>query len=198
MSMRLRYTLLMTCVLAWGTLPVLGSSEGEGSTNLFAGDIGNAIWTLVIFGGVLFVLGKWVWGPVILKGLQGRERFIHDSLAKAKADREESEARLKELTDRLHHAREEASAIVEEGRRDADVVRRQIEADARTEADRIIERARREIEIAKDTAIKELYDLAGGLVTEVASRVVRKELSGADHERLISESIDEFRRVRAN
>lgn len=165
-----------------------GHAEG-GATNPFAGDIGNAIWTLIIFAGVLFVLGKYAWGP-ILSNLQARENFIFESLEKAKKDRDEAEARLRQYEEKLASARAEASAIVDEGRRDADVVKRRIEEEARQEADRIIDRARREIQIATDTATKELYTLSARLATEMATRIVGKQLTVQDQERLISESIE--------
>jgi F-type H+-transporting ATPase subunit b len=164
-----------------------GHAEG-GESNLFAGDIGNALWTVIIFVLVLVVLGKYAWGP-ILSNLQARENFITESLEKAKRDRDEAEARLKHYEERLASARAEASAIVDEGRRDADVVKRRIEEDAHKEADRMIERARREIQIATDTATKELYTLSARLATDMATRIVGKELGPQDHERLIAESI---------
>ncbi len=164
-----------------------GHAEG-GESNLFAGDIGNALWTVIIFVLVLVVLGKYAWGP-ILSNLQARENFITESLEKAKRDRDEAEARLKQYEEKLASARAEASAIVDEGRRDADVVKRRIEEDAHKEADRMIERARREIQIATDTATKELYSLSARLATDMATRIVGKELGPQDHERLIADSI---------
>ncbi|HEY3552366.1 MAG TPA: F0F1 ATP synthase subunit B, partial [Solirubrobacterales bacterium] len=153
------------------------------------GDIGNVFWTVLIFVLVLVVLGKFAWGP-ILSTLQTRESFIHEALAKAKHDRDEAEARLKQYEERLAGARGEATAIVEEGRRDAEVVKRKIEAAAKVEADKMIDRARREIQIATVTATRELYDLSARLATDMAARVIGRELSAKDHERLIAEAID--------
>lgn len=164
------------------------AAEGHAEPSLFAGDIGNVFWTVLIFGLVLFVLGKFAWGP-LLGSLQARESFIRESLEKAKREREEAEARLREYEERLAAARTEASAIVEEGRRDADVVKRQIEATAKSEAEKMVERARREIQIATDTATKELYTLSARLATQMAARVIGRELTPQDHERLISEGI---------
>lgn len=182
-------TLVVALVLA--AAPAVAAEGGHaegGANNPFAGDIGNALWTVIIFVLVLVVLGKYAWGP-ILSNLQAREAFIFESLEKAKRDRDEAEARLRQYEEKLASARGEASAIVDEGRRDADVVKRRIEEDARLEADRIIERARREIQIATDTATKELYALSARLATEMATRIVGKELTPQDHERLIAESI---------
>jgi F-type H+-transporting ATPase subunit b len=85
---------------------------------------------------------------------------------------------------------------VDEGRRDAEVVKRKIESAARREGDAMIERARREIATARDTAVKDLYQLTARLSTEVASRIIRQELDARSHERLIEESIEELAKLR--
>ena len=93
--------------------PALAAEGGEPG-GVFAGDIGNALWTLVIFGGVVFVLGKFAWKP-ILKGLQDREAFIRTSLEEARSDREQAEARLREYTDQLNKEQlDSASAEIPE------------------------------------------------------------------------------------
>lgn len=177
--------------------PALAAAAEEGGTNPFAGDVGNAIWTLVIFLLVVFVLGKWAWGP-ILSALQRREEFIRDALATAKHEREEAEARLREYEERLAQARAEATAIVEEGRRDGEAVRRRIEEEAREETDRMIARAKREIAIATETAVKELYEHSARVGVEIAGRVLRRELGPEDQERLIAESLRELGRLEEN
>jgi F-type H+-transporting ATPase subunit b len=189
-SMALAATL---CALA--TPPVLAAEGGGG--NPFSGDIGNALWTLVIFVGVLWVLGKFAWGP-LLQGLQKREEFIRGALEDARRQRDESEARLKEYERKIAEARNEATEIVDEGRRDAEVVKQRIQEEARKEADQIIERARREIAIAAETAVKDIYDRAAALATDAASRIIRKELKPEDQERLIAEAIDSLDQLQAN
>ena len=183
--------------LLWGLASPALAASGGGESNIFAGDLGNAIWTLVIFGVVLFVLGKYAWGPM-LESLQQREKFIRESLEQAKADRESAESRLKEYEERLAAARAEATAIVEEGRRDADEARRRIEAKAQDEADKRLERAKREIQIAQQTAVRELYAASASLATDLAGRVLGREVNAEDHERLIAESLDELDNLESN
>ena len=76
----------------------------------------------------------------------------------------------------MTQARAEATGIVEEGRRDAEVLRSRIEQEAREESERMVERAKREIQIARETAVKELYDLTGVLATSIASHIVGREI----------------------
>ena len=170
------------------------AAEGEGNPNLFTGDVGNAIWTLLIFGLVVWVLGKYAWGP-ILSGLQQREAFIADSLEQAKSQRDEAERRLKEYTERIANARNEATQIVEEGRRDAEAVKQRIQDEAKGEAEAMIQRAKREIDISKETALEEIYSRAASLATLGASRILEREINAQDQERLINDAIADLDRL---
>ncbi len=187
---------LWILMAAAGATPAL-ASETDGESTIFAGDVGNVIWTLVIFGVVLWVLGKYAWGPMI-DALQKREQFIRESLEQAKHDRDDAEARLKEYNEKLTVARAEATEIVGEGRRDAEVVKQRVEEEARQAAEDMVARAKREIDLAKQTAIKELYTNSARLATDIASRIVRRELTVEDHERLLQESLDELGELDSN
>ena len=147
----------------------MAEEHGDAPINPLSGNLGNAIATLVIFVLVLVVLSKVAWKP-ILEGLQRRERFIRESLETAKRDREAAEARLHEYEQKLLAAREEASRIVDEGRRDGENVKRQIESDARAAGDAMLERAKREIGVARDSILK-------------------RQVSAEDHAQLIQEAL---------
>lgn len=166
------------------------AAHGE-QRNLLGGDIGNAIFTLIIFGLVIYILGKFAW-PKVLSALNEREQFIRESLASAKHEREQAEALLAEYERRLAKAHAEATAIVEEGRRDADAARRRILDEARQETAEMTARARREIELATDAAIKTLYDRTSDFTLQVASRFLGKALSRDEHQRLVDEAIREI------
>jgi F-type H+-transporting ATPase subunit b len=179
---------LLIALTALAAAPAFAAEHGEGSPNVFSGDVGNALWTLVIFLLVVFVLGKYAWGP-ILKALQAREDFIREALEKAKRDRDEAETRLKEYEARIANARAEATAIVDEGRRDAEAVKRSIEEQTRVEAEKMLSRAKHEIQLASDTATKDLYNLSARLATDMATKILGREISAQDHTRLINESL---------
>jgi len=188
------------CAALWAAslaAPAFASSGEGGENDIFAGDIGNVLWTLLIFSLVLVFLGKFAWGP-LLDSLKAREDYIRESLESAKHDSEQAQARLEQYDAKLTEARAEATAIVEEGRRDAEVLRHRIEEEARAEAEKTIERAKREIGVAKETAVKELYTLSGRLATDIASRIVGRELKPEDHQRLIAASIAELEQLGSN
>ena len=94
------------CGILLCAAPAMAAGEG-GENNIFAGDVGNILWTLIIFGLVLFILGRYAWKP-LLEILQQREDLIRNSLEEAKRDREEAKARLAEYEERLTAARAEA------------------------------------------------------------------------------------------
>lgn len=166
------------------------ASEG-GENNLFAGDIGNAFWTLLIFGLVIVVLGKFAWTP-LLNGLQKREEFIRVSLEEAKEDRLAAEARLQEYEQKLVGAKDEANEIIDRAKGEAESLRVRLEQQAREESEAMLDRAKREIDIAKQSAVKELYSTSAELATDIAGKILHRELNSQDHDRLIKESIDEL------
>ncbi len=182
-------------ILAGLASPAFASGGGE--ENIFSGNLGNAVWTILVFGTVLFILGKFAWGP-LLDALQQREQFIRDSLVDAKQDREDAETRLRDYTAKLEEARAEATEIVEEGRRDAGIVKARIEAEAREESQKTLDRAKREIDLAKQTAIKELYASSANLATDMASRILRKELSTTEREKLVARALDDLEQAETN
>ncbi|MCK6457928.1 MAG: F0F1 ATP synthase subunit B [Phycisphaerae bacterium] len=173
-----------------------GEHEAHGpSYGLLTVDGYAMIWTIIVFVLLLLALRLVAWKP-ILQGLQRREKFILDSLANAKRERQEAENLLKQYTAQIQKAREEASAIVDEGRRDAEAVRKRISEEARAEAHALLERAKRDLAIARDDAIKALYRQSVDLSTMIAGKLVKKQLTPQDHQALIDEALHEIGQLR--
>ncbi|HUU97126.1 MAG TPA: F0F1 ATP synthase subunit B [Phycisphaerae bacterium] len=197
MQHRACLTWLLRCFCASAVVvlaPIaIAAEEGQhGRPSVLGGDLGNVFFTLLIFGLLVVSLGKLAWKP-LLRVLQQREEFIRDSIDSARREREEADKLLAEYRTQIDHAREEATAIVEEGKRDAGDVARRVQAEARKEGEEMIARARREIQLAKDTAVKELYDRTAELAVQVAGRVVGKTLSADEHRALVAESLERMK-----
>ncbi len=176
-----------------------GGHDGE-KPALLQFDPGAALWSIIVFVMLLVTLRLTAWKP-ILRALQDRENFIAKSIDDAKREREQAERLLADYRAQLDKAREEATTIVEEGRRDSEVVGRRVQDEARAEAAAMVERARREIRLATETAIHELYNQTANLAVEVAGGIIRKELSADDHRQLVTDSLkamEELDRTKLN
>ena len=187
----MRRAFILAALMAWLAVPsALWAMEAEpaGEQVVRVPDLWQAGFTITVFVGLVVVLGLFAFKP-ILQGLQRREKFIRDSLTSAKRDREEAEARLKELTEKLDKARHEAGAIVDEGRRAGEAVKRRMEEEARRNGEAMIERAKREIGIARDTALRDLHEESAKLAMDMAGAVLKRQLTPEDHRRLVGEAL---------
>jgi F-type H+-transporting ATPase subunit b len=181
--------LLTVVFLALAALPLYAAEEAPLSP--FAGNVGNALWTLVIFVVVIIVLGKFAWGPV-LSLLQEREQFIHKSLSDAKHDRDEAEARLKDYAAKLQSAQAEAVAIIEDARRDAERLREELRQRAKSEADTMIRNAERQIELQTSRAVQQIRQEAVDLSVRIASKLLERNISKEDNDKLINDTLKQI------
>jgi F-type H+-transporting ATPase subunit b len=182
--------LLTVAFVALVALPAHAAQHAEEGAALspFAGNLGNAVWTLVIFVIVVFVLGKFAWGPV-LSLLREREQFIHNSLSDAKRDRDDAEARLKEYAAKLQTAHAEAVTIVEAARGDAERLRQELREKAKSEAEGIIKNAQQQIQLETARALQHIRTEAVDLSVQIASKLIQRNLTKEDNERLIEEAL---------
>lgn len=150
-----------------------------------------ALWTFGVFLLLLLVLKKFAWGP-ILEGLDKREQRIADHIASAESNRAESLKLLADYETKLAKAQDEVRAIIEEGKRDAELTKQDILTTARAEAAAEMARAKREVETARDQALQELMQASANLAVDLASKIVQAKLSPADHSKLITEALAKF------
>lgn len=79
--------------------------------------------------------------------------------------------------------------MLEEARRDADVTRQSIVAEARKAAEEEKNRARHEIGLARDDALSQIAEKAGELAVEVAGKFLKEKLGRDDQARLVRDSV---------
>ena len=188
--------LLIVAFLALTALPIHAAEEGA-ALSPFAGDLGNAIWTLGIFVIVVIVLGKFAWGP-ILALLQQREEFIHRSVSDAKRDRDEAEARLKEYSAKLQRAQAEAATMIEEARRDVQRLREEMKQKAKVDADIVVKDAERQIQLETTRALQQIRLEAVDLSVAIASKLLQRNISKEDNEKLIDEALRQIDGTRSH
>jgi F-type H+-transporting ATPase subunit b len=165
--------------------------EGGGAENPIAPQPSLAIWTVVVFLGLLFVLGRFAWKP-LLAALHQREEHLEHVLLETERARNESEQLLAEHRRRMGEAEEQVRALLEEGRRNARANFDEMTRKAQAEAEAARQRAERDIATARDQALAEIRTKAADLAVSVAGKVLARSLSDDDRRRLTDAAIAEL------
>ena len=153
-------------------------------------DIGLVFWNTVAFVGLLAVLGKFAWKPM-LKAISDREKGIEDALAKADQMKADLSAMQNENELLLAKAREERATLIKEAKEASEKMVAEAKDKAKSEYERIVADAQLAITQQKNAALTEVKNQVGSLVVEVAEKVLRKELSNkAEQEKYIKELAD--------
>ncbi|MEQ8833396.1 MAG: F0F1 ATP synthase subunit B [Miltoncostaeaceae bacterium] len=172
-------------------LPLLqAEAEEEGSNPLLSASPGLMIWTLVMFLITLWIMKKYVFGPVG-QMVEKRRTHISESIDEAERSRDEATAMLEDYRVRLTEARREADGIREQGRSEGERQKADIVTQAQAQRDRVIADAQDQIDAQARSAAGELRDDVVMLALAAAEKVTRQTLDEAQHRRLIEEAIRE-------
>jgi F-type H+-transporting ATPase subunit b len=168
-----------------------GQVVASGGSFLVSPSLGLMIWTLIVFGGSVYILKRLAY-PRIADALDRRQKAIEESIDSAERTRREADEILKEYRERLKEAREQSEDIVTRARRAADRLEDEAKADAAKTREELMERTRRDIESETRRAIGEIRREVADLTVLATEKVARKTLTGDDHKKLIEEALDEF------
>ncbi len=150
-----------------------------------------ALWTIVVFVALLFILRKMAWDPM-LEGLKKREDSIRSAIEEAKRARAETQRVTAQFQVEMATKMAEIPKIMEEARRDAEMLKEETRAQSTkdTQADR--QRLLHDIETARDQALQEILNRTAQLATLISAKAIGRHLSEEDHRRLIDESLAEM------
>jgi F-type H+-transporting ATPase subunit b len=154
-------------------------------------DPGLYIWTIVTFLVLLGLLAKFAWRP-LLEALQARQ----DSITKALDDARQAKVELEKLNVEsariLATARTEADAILTATRADASRFRDEMKEKARAEAAAVVKNAEKQIELETARALQQIRREAVDISVAIASKVLQRNISAADNERLIEDAFKQI------
>jgi F-type H+-transporting ATPase subunit b len=156
-------------------------------------DPGLYIWTIVTFLVLVGLLARFAWRP-LLDALDRRQEAIRKSLDDAKQARVELERLRTESSQILAEARTEADAIITRTRADAGRAGEEMKVKARADAENIVRNAERQIELETSRALQTIRAEAVDLSIAIASKILQRNLTKEDNERLIGETISEIDR----
>ena len=151
-------------------------------------DPGLFIWTIVTFLVLLALLAKFAWRP-LLAALDSRQESIRKSLDDAQKAKQELERLNVESAQIVARARVEADGIISQSRSDGERLREEIRTKARAEADNIVKNAERQIQLETTRALEQIRHEAVDLSVMIASKIIQRNLSKEDNERLIDEAL---------
>ncbi|MBK7404702.1 MAG: hypothetical protein IPJ41_08720 [Phycisphaerales bacterium] len=186
-----RIAVLLACTVpAQALLAVQEHATGHeevGAIPTVQQGLATGITALVVFFLVLFVLGAKVW-PSIAAGLDDRANKIKDEIEAAAAARKQAAAALESYQASLAQARAEAHKMLEDTRAQQQKLAADLKAKADIELGELRDKARRDIEAAKRAALNEIYANATAMATDIAAKILGREVNAADHARLVEES----------
>jgi len=151
-------------------------------------DPGLFIWTILTFLVLLTLLAKFAWGP-LLRALDSRQETIRKSLDDAQLAKQELERLQHESAQIIRQARVDAEAVITQSRTDAARLREEMRQKARTEADAIVRNAERQIQLETQRALQQIRHEAVDMSVMIASKILRRNLSKEDNEKLIEEAL---------
>ncbi|HYU30180.1 MAG TPA: F0F1 ATP synthase subunit B [Gemmatimonadales bacterium] len=170
-------------------LALLQEAGHEAAAGPFTINPGLIIWTLVVFGILLFVL--WRWGfPVLVKSVEERERRIQKQLEDAEQANAQAQRLLEEHKKQIAAARNEAQDILAKAKAVSQKERETLLVKAREEYDALLSRARKDIDAEKEKAILALRREAVDLSIAAASRVIEANLDTEANRKLVTEFLE--------
>lgn len=150
-----------------------------------------ALFTLLNFLAVFFVLKHFLFKPV-MKLIKDRQDEIDGMYADAGQAKESAEALQAEYEQKLSAAAETSERIVKEAMVRGQSKEEEIIRQANAEASAIMDKAAADIAQEKKKAINDAKDEISGMAMAIAEKVVGRELSAKDQDKLFDEFLKEL------
>jgi F-type H+-transporting ATPase subunit b len=150
-----------------------------------------AVTTIVVFLLAFGLLYVKVW-PKIIKGLDDRQNKIREEIESAQEAREQAKEALAEYERELAGAHREAGEMITKAKADAQAAAAELRSRNEAELVEMKQRATRDLQTAKRAAITELHAEAATLAAEIAGKILQREISADDQQRLVDESLQEL------
>jgi F-type H+-transporting ATPase subunit b len=137
------------------------------------------IWQIVIFVGLILLLKKFAWKP-ILDAVNEREEGIKNALESAENAKKEMQDLQADNQRILQEARLERDSMLKEAREMKEKIVADAKNEAQTQGQKMIEQAKAAIESEKNAAMNELKLQVSTLSLSIAEKVLKDELSNKE------------------
>src|SRR5215203_1014897 len=154
-------------------------------------DPGLYIWTIAPFLILRWLLAMLAWRP-LLEALERRQETIRKSLDDAHQAKQDLERLNAESRKILTEARVQAEQILSQTRSDATRLRDELKQKAQAEAAGVMKNAERQIEMETARAVQQIRNEAVDISIAIASKLLERNVSREDNERLIEETFKQI------
>ena len=151
-------------------------------------EFGLFFWQILIFVGLIFLLRKFAWKP-ILDAVNEREEGIRIALLSAENARREMLTLQADNERILQEARMERDTLLKEAREMKDKMIADSKQEAQAEGQRIIAQAKAAIDAEKNAAMAELKSQVATLSLEIAEKLLKDELSNKEAQNRLVEKM---------
>ncbi|POS02920.1 ATP synthase F0 subcomplex B subunit [Flavobacterium croceum DSM 17960] len=141
--------------------------------------LGLFILQIVIFVGLIFLLKKFAWKP-ILDAVNTREEGIKNALLSAENAKKEMQNLKADNEKLLAEARAERDALMKEAREIKEKMINDAKVEAQAQGEKLIAQAKATIEGEKNAALADLKNQVSTLSIEIAEKVLKEELSNKE------------------
>lgn len=182
---------LVLPAMAFGAEDAHGAHEAVGAIPSVRQGLLTGVTLIVVFSVVAAVLGLKVW-PTISGALDERADKIRSEIEAAEMAQKQAKAALEQYERNLADARAEAQKMITDAVAQQQSLAAENKARAEQEINQMRDRARRDIDAAKRAAVEEIYSVAVTQATSMASKILRREVTAGDQQRLMEESLAEL------
>lgn len=151
-------------------------------------EFGLFFWQVLIFVGLIFLLKKFAWKP-ILDAVNDREQGIKDALLSAENARQEMQNLQADNLRILNEARAERDAMLKEAREMKEKMIADSKNEAQAQGQKMIEQAKAAIESEKNAAMAELKSQVSTLSLSIAEKLLKEELSNKESQTKLVEKM---------
>lgn len=151
-------------------------------------EFGLFFWLILIFVGLILLLKKFAWKP-ILDAVNEREEGIRNALLSAENAKREMQNLTADNEKLLAEARAERDLMLKEAREMREKMIADSKTDAQAEGARMIEQAKTAIQAEKNAAMSELKAQVSTLSLEIAEKLLKTELSNKDSQKQLVEKM---------
>jgi len=146
----------------------------------------NLLWTVVNVLVLFLLLRKFLYQPV-MDIIEQRQKQVEDTLSNAQAARDEAQATLNTVEDRLRDVDEEAARRRAACEQQTEKEKEQLIAEARHQADEIVAEGKAAAEAESARRLRQSDAELAGLARSMCEKLLERSITDADSDRLLND-----------